>query len=53
MDGQVAGMRRGTILQDRFGFKLHPLVDVRHEVVLGYEATDTKAGLGGPPSVHP
>jgi hypothetical protein len=29
-----------------FGFKLHLLVDVRHEVVLAYEITDTKAGDG-------
>jgi len=29
-----------------FGFKLHLLVDVKHEVVLAYEVTDTKAGDG-------
>ena len=29
-----------------FGFKLHLLVDVKHEVVLAYEITDTKAGDG-------
>ncbi len=29
-----------------FGFKLHLLVDVRHEVVLAYEVTDTKTGDG-------
>jgi Transposase DDE domain/Transposase domain (DUF772) len=29
-----------------FGFKLHLLVDVKHEVVLSYEITDTKAGDG-------
>src|SRR3954451_3059382 len=29
-----------------FGYKLHLLVDVRHEVVLAYEVTDTKAGDG-------
>jgi Transposase DDE domain/Transposase domain (DUF772) len=29
-----------------FGFKLHLLVDVQHEVVLAYEVTDTKAGDG-------
>jgi hypothetical protein len=29
-----------------FGFKLHLLVDVKHEVVLSYEVTDTKAGDG-------
>lgn len=27
-----------------FGFKLHLLVDVRHEVALAYQITDTKAG---------
>src|SRR6516165_7511146 len=30
-----------------FGFKLHLLVDVKHEVVLAYEITDPKAGDGG------
>jgi hypothetical protein len=29
-----------------FGFKLHLLVDVKHEVALAYEVTDTKAGDG-------
>jgi hypothetical protein len=29
-----------------FGFKIHLLVDVKHEVVLSYEITDTKAGDG-------
>jgi hypothetical protein len=29
-----------------FGYKLHTLVDVRHEVVLGFDITDTKAGDG-------
>src|SRR4051812_13566729 len=29
-----------------FGFKLHLLVDVKNEVVLAYEITDTKAGDG-------
>jgi hypothetical protein len=29
-----------------FGFKLHLIVDVKHEVVLSYEITDTKAGDG-------
>src|SRR5580693_1934150 len=29
-----------------FGFKLHLIVDVKHEVVLAYEITDTKAGDG-------
>ena len=35
-----------------FGFKPHLLVDVKHEVVLAYETTDTKAGDGEtPPAV--
>lgn len=29
-----------------FGYKLHLVVDVRHEVVLGYSITDTKLGDG-------
>ena len=29
-----------------FGFKLHLLVDVKHEVSLAYRITDTKAGDG-------
>lgn len=29
-----------------FGYKLHLLVDVKHEVALSYEITDTKAGDG-------
>jgi len=29
-----------------FGFKLHLVVDVKHEVALGYAVTDTKAGDG-------
>ena len=29
-----------------FGFKLHLLVDVKHEVVLAYEITETQAGDG-------
>jgi DDE family transposase/transposase-like protein DUF772 len=29
-----------------FGFKLHLVVDVKHEVVLAYEITDTQAGDG-------
>ncbi|MBV8610883.1 MAG: transposase, partial [Singulisphaera sp.] len=29
-----------------FGFQLHLLVDVKHEVVLAYEVSDTKAGDG-------
>src|SRR5262249_4871032 len=38
----------GTVTKvvEWFGFKLHLLVDVRHEVVLSYEITDTKAGDG-------
>ena len=35
-----------TKVVEWFGFKLHLLVDVRHEVVLSYEITDTKAGDG-------
>jgi hypothetical protein len=36
----------GTVTKvvEWFGFKLHLLVDVKHEVVLAYEITDTKAG---------
>ncbi len=29
-----------------FGFKLHLVVDVKHEIILAYEITDTKAGDG-------
>ena len=29
-----------------FGFKLHLIVDIKNEVVLSYEITDTKAGDG-------
>jgi Transposase DDE domain len=29
---------------ERFGFKVHLLVDVKHEVVPTYQITDTKAG---------
>jgi hypothetical protein len=38
----------GTVTKviEWFGFKLHLLVDVKHEVVLAYEITDTKAGDG-------
>lgn len=38
----------GTVTKvvEWFGFKLHLLVDVKHEVVLSYEITDTKAGDG-------
>ena len=38
----------GTVTQvvEWFGFKLHLIVDVKHEVVLSYEITDTKAGDG-------
>src|SRR5271165_6220610 len=39
-DGKV------TKVVEWFGFKLHLLVDVKHEVVLAYEITDTKAGDG-------
>ena len=35
-----------TKVVEWFGFKLHLLVDVKHEVVLSYEITDTKAGDG-------
>ena len=35
-----------TKVVEWFGFKLHLLVDVKHEVVLSYETTDTKAGDG-------
>jgi len=33
-----------TEVVEWFGFKLHLLVDVKHEVALSYEITDTKAG---------
>ena len=38
----------GTVTKvvEWFGFKLHLLVDVKHEVVLSYRITDTKAGDG-------
>jgi hypothetical protein len=39
-DGKV------TKVVEWFGFKLHLLVDVKHEVVLSYAITDTKAGDG-------
>jgi Transposase DDE domain/Transposase domain (DUF772) len=35
-----------TKVVEWFGFKLHLVVDVKHEVVLSYEITDTKAGDG-------
>jgi Transposase DDE domain/Transposase domain (DUF772) len=35
-----------TKVVEWFGFKLHLIVDVRHEVVLSYEITDTEAGDG-------
>jgi hypothetical protein len=35
-----------TKVVEWFGFKLHLMVDVKHEVVLSYEVTDTKAGDG-------
>jgi Transposase DDE domain/Transposase domain (DUF772) len=37
---------RVTKVVEWFGFKLHLVVDVKHEVVLSYEITDTKAGDG-------
>jgi hypothetical protein len=37
-DGQV------THVVEWFGYKLHLLVDVKHEVALAYHVTDTKAG---------
>src|SRR5262249_19669769 len=37
-DGKV------THLVEWFGYKLHLLVDVKHEVALAYHVTDTKAG---------
>jgi Transposase DDE domain/Transposase domain (DUF772) len=37
---------RVTKVIEWFGFKLHLLVDVKNEVVLSYEITDTKAGDG-------
>src|SRR5262245_53779896 len=37
---------RVTKVVEWFGFKLHLLADVRHEVVLSYEITDTRAGDG-------
>jgi hypothetical protein len=39
-DGKV------TKVVEWFGFKLHLIVDLKHEVVLAYEITDTKAGDG-------
>lgn len=39
-DGKV------TKVVEWFGFKLHLIVDVKHEVALAYEITDTKAGDG-------
>lgn len=35
-----------TKVVEWFGFKLHLLVDVKHEVVLSYQITDTKTGDG-------
>jgi hypothetical protein len=35
-----------TRIVEWFGYKLHLIVDVRHEVALGYAVTDTKAGDG-------
>lgn len=37
---------RVTKVVEWFGFKLHLLVDVKNEVVLAYEITDTKSGDG-------
>jgi DDE family transposase/transposase-like protein DUF772 len=37
---------RVTKVVEWFGFKLHLIVDVKNEVVLAYEITDTKAGDG-------
>jgi hypothetical protein len=39
---------QGTVTKvfEWFGFKLHRIVDVKHEVVLAYTITDTKAGDG-------
>jgi len=37
---------RVTKVVEWFGFKLHLLVDAKHEVALAYEITDTKAGDG-------
>jgi Transposase DDE domain/Transposase domain (DUF772) len=39
-DGKV------TEVVEWFGFKLHLIVDIKNEVVLAYEITDTKAGDG-------
>jgi hypothetical protein len=39
-DGKV------TKVVEWFGFKLHLIVDIKNEVVLSYEITDTKAGDG-------
>lgn len=38
----------GTVTQvvEWFGFKIHLIVDIKNEVVLAYEITDTKAGDG-------
>lgn len=35
-----------TKIVEWFGYKLHLLVDVKHEVILAYKATSTKAGDG-------
>jgi len=37
---------RVTRILEWFGFKLHLIVDSRHEVALGYKVTDTKTGDG-------
>jgi Transposase DDE domain/Transposase domain (DUF772) len=43
-DHDAAG--KVTKVVEWFGFELHLLVDVKHEVVLSYEITDTQAGDG-------
>jgi hypothetical protein len=35
-----------TSVYEWFGYKLHLLVDVKHEIALNYQITDTKAGDG-------
>jgi hypothetical protein len=37
---------RVTSVVEWFGFKLHLVVDIKHEVALSYQITDTKAGDG-------
>ena len=46
------GHGKVTGVVEWFGYKLHLVVDVKHEVVISYEVTDTKAGDGEtPPSI--